>query len=106
MPTETYVVSSSGKASIVKDPEAMLDYSFDWTAWLASASSPTDVIASITPTVIGTGLVINSSAHNGSIATIWVSGGVAGETGTLECKILTTGGRTDERSVYLKIRER
>ena len=46
MSTETYVVTGTGadaKNTIVKDPNAVLDYTFDWSEWLDAI---TDTLAS------------------------------------------------------------
>lgn len=99
--SDTYVISASGAATILKDPEALLDYIFDWTAYLAAIS---DTLTAINFTV--TSGTIAASGFVGALATAWVSGGVAGTTITLTCHITTAGGRQDDRSVFLKIRER
>lgn len=101
MATETYAVDSAGRATIIKDPQAVLDYSFDWAAWLTLIS---DTIASASFTV--TSGAVNSSNVVGAVATAWVSGGVIGTVITLTCHIVTTGGRIDERSVFIKVKER
>jgi hypothetical protein len=103
--SETFVVGASGKPVITKDPNAVLDYIFDWTAWLVA-----DVIQTATPAIIDfatTGGVIDSSAiSGGNKVIVWVSGGIVGQTIGLRCRIATTGGRTDDRTVYLKVKER
>lgn len=98
---DTYVIDASGRASISKDPDAVLDYSFDWSAWLDAIP---DTIA--TAQCIGTGITVNQSSIVGKKVVAWVAGGTRGTTGILTCRITTNGGRTDDRSIYLKIRER
>jgi hypothetical protein len=85
-----------------KDPNAVLDYTFDWAPYLTPIG---DTIASVT-WVLSTGLTKVSQSNTSTSATAFVSGGVAGEKATLTCRIVTTGGRTDDRSVTLKIEER
>ena len=97
----TYELDSSGRATIDKDPAAVLDYSFNWTDYLAGL---TDVISSFT--VIAAGVTINSFSFSGATTTAWVSGGVVGEKVQVTFRIVTVGGRTDDRSIYLKIKER
>ena len=108
MATETFVISASGKASIVKDPNAVLDYTFDWTDWLASADEPDDTIASVVFAIAGSTATVGTVVNNGTTATAWVSGGAVGETAALSCKITTVNApaRVDERTVFIKIRER
>lgn len=104
--SDTYVVSSSGKAVIVKDDQAKLDYTFDWSQWLAPI---TDTIASAVATIHGDGIAtIGSPATQvGSTSvTIWVAGGTIGQQYQLECKITTAAGRIDERSIYINVKDR
>lgn len=82
-----------------KDPSATLDYEFDWSAWLLGVS---DTIASVVWVTTGT-LVKVSSSFTSLTATAFISGGTLGENETLTCRITTTGGRIDDRSVTLKI---
>lgn len=85
-----------------KDPDAKLDYLFDWTAWLLGVS---DSIASAS--FIGSaGLTIVSFSNTANTATAFVSGGAVGGTETLTCRIVTAGGRIDDRTVNLKITPR
>jgi hypothetical protein len=99
--TETYVVSA-GKAKIKKDPNATLDYSFNWAPWLAIV---TDTIASVT-WVKSVGLTIVSQSFTGTSATAFISGGVLGALESLTCRITTAGGRTEDRTIFLQIVER
>jgi len=83
-----------------KDPDAVLDYAIDWSRWLGS-----DTIQTSTWTV-PPGLTEVTSSHTTTTATIWLSGGTAGETYTVTNRIVTAGGRTDERSIYLRVEQR
>ena len=85
-----------------KDPNATLDYTFDWTAYLTPIA---DTIASVT-WVLGDGLTKVSQSNTTLTATAFISGGTVGENLQLTCRIVTTGGRTDDRSVTLKIVDR
>ena len=85
----------------LKDPSAVLDYVFDWTEWLAAA----ETITSHTVTV-PTGLTLESSTAASGIVTAWISGGTVGTTYRVECLIVTTAGRTDERSLWITVQER
>lgn len=98
MTTETFVADPLGRPTITKDPGARLDYSWDWTAWLAGAS---DAIKSVS--VTGVGCTVESSTFNAGIVTAWVSGGVEYVPASLTCQITTQSNRIDERTVYLKM---
>ncbi|WP_372570345.1 phage fiber-tail adaptor protein [Ruegeria jejuensis] len=80
-----------------KDPDAILDYYFDWSDEMTEYS---DSIAShsILPT---SGLAVDSSSHTANIVTVWLSGGIAGRTYRVTCRITTAGGRTDDRSMNI-----
>ena len=83
-----------------KDPDAVLDYLWDWTAWLDG-----DTITSAIATA-DAGLTVESSSNTTTAVTVWVSGGTAGETYSLTCTIDTAGGRTDERTSRIRVRAR
>ncbi len=88
----------------VKDPDATLDYEFDWSDWLTPLA---DTIASV-EFVLSDGLTSVSESHTTTTATIFVSGGVEDETETVTCRITTnsTPPRIDDRTLFLKISPR
>ena len=83
-----------------KDPEAVLDYQIDWENWLDEDTIATSVW------VASTGLTVDSDTETNTTATAIVSGGTAGSTYTLENKITTAGGLTDETTLYIVCVER
>src|SRR5512145_949464 len=102
--SDTYVVTGSGvdaKYTITKDPNAVLDYIFDWTLWLDGVS---DSISSVS-TVVDTGITCDSSIVSGKTVIVWISGGTAGTTYRVACRIVTTGSRIDDRSSFMKVKE-
>lgn len=84
-----------------KDPDAVLDYGFDWSDWLQTG----EVISASTWTV-DTGITEDSDEMSTSITKIWLSGGTVGETYTISNKIVTDQNRTDERSFEIFVEER
>ena len=103
MPTgDFWTLDDPAKPKGIKDPDATIDLPLDWSEWLADIS---DTHASHSIAVTG-GLVVDSSSYAAGIITVWVSGGTVGATATVRCRIVTTGGRTDDRTWYLKIKER
>ena len=104
--SETYVETGSGasaKYTITKDPDAVLDYIFDWSAWLAEI---VDTIASAEIVVAAEGVVCDSDSIVDDTVVAWISGGTAGATYRVTCRIVTAGWRTDDRSIFIKIAER
>ena len=86
--------------AFLKDPSAVLDYVFNWATWLGA-----DTIATHTVTA-ETGLTVDSSTATSTAVTAWLSGGTAGEDYTVTCRIVTTAGRTDERSIVIQVADR
>jgi len=98
--------------SFLKDPDAVLDYKFDWKAltngsgtsdWLQSA----ETISSHTIDA-DSGITVDSSALSdaNTSVTVWLSGGTAGTDYAVRCEIDTSASRTDERTMTIKCRER
>ena len=85
----------------LKDPSAVLDYLFDWTEWLATGETITD--HTITA---DTGITVDSSTEDDGKVTVWLSGGTAGINYKVACLITTTAGRTDERTMWIKVTDR
>ena len=85
----------------LKDPSAVLDYVFDWTEWLATGETITD--HTITA---DTGITVDSPTEDAGKVTVWLSGGTAGINYKVACLITTSAGRTDERTIWIKVVER
>lgn len=103
MTVDTYTISASGKASIIKDPNAVLDYSLDLTEWLGDTG---DLVTALVTEAEG--VTVESTSIQGAIVTAWVSGGVVGEAASVTFRFTTDSvpARTDDRTVHFKIRER
>lgn len=86
---------------IKKDPDAVLDYSMDWSAWLITGDS-----VSASDWIAETGITIDSETVNGDITTVWLSGGTEQQTYTVTNRITTDDGRIDDRSVEVYVTER
>jgi hypothetical protein len=84
----------------IKDPDAVLDYQVDWSSWL-----DTDTISTSVWTVPA-GITEDSESETTTAATIWVSGGTAGTDYDLVNEIVTAGGRTDNRTITIQVREK
>lgn len=103
-----------------KDPDEVLDYDVDWTfrlyneAELEAAQAqldagqdvtivPADTIATSTFT-LPTGIVANSSTNTTRVTKVWLSGGTDGQAYLIQNRIVTSGGRTMDQTVKLKIK--
>ena len=78
-----------------KDPDDVLDFTFDWSTWLAG-----DTISSDTVTV-ATGLTKDSDSNDTDSVTVWVSGGTNGQSYKVTSQIVTAGGRTKTASIII-----
>lgn len=98
-----------------KDPQAVLDYKFDWKALTNGFDADAtedyledlETIASHTVTAEA-GITVDSSSITDSATTVtaWLSGGTVGVHYTVTCQIVTSMARTDERSIIVKVEER
>jgi hypothetical protein len=87
-----------------KDPDEVVDYSLDWGGTsIKPGRSYGDVIMSSTWTV-PVGLVKNSDSFTATSTTIWLSSGTEGTTYKLNNRVVTSGGRTWDQTVKLKIK--
>lgn len=106
MSTQTYSEVGQPRPWITKDPGATLDYSIDLATegWLSSGES----VASYSVAV--SGVALESSSRSGGVITAWVSGGTAipGAIASITFEWVTDSvpARRDQRTIYLKIRER
>lgn len=85
--------------SKTKDPDAVLDYVIDWETYLDG-----DTIAT-SEWEVDDGITKDSDTNDTTTATIWLSGGTAGEDYEVTNRITTAGGRTDDRTIKIKIKE-
>ncbi len=84
-----------------KDPDATLDYVWDWTAWLADA----ETISTVT-WLVPDGIDEDSTSNTDTTATIWLSGGTLGSAYEITCRITTNQGRIDDRSKRIIVKSR
>lgn len=82
------------------DPDAVLDYAVDWSDWLATGETITTSTWTV-PT--GIEETTPPPSTDGSVATIWMTGGTAGTRYALTNHIVTSAGREDDRTIYLKV---
>jgi len=107
---ETFTISAAGKATISKDPSALLDYTFDWTDWLLLvADTILSQISSVENTAdCGVTISFSEITDANRKVVVWLAGGTIGKTATVRTRITTnsTPARVDDRTIYVKIRER
>jgi len=85
-----------------KDKNALLDYGWDWSAWLGA-----DVIASAQVAVEPNdgSLRVERTDLSPKMVVVWLSGGRVGEVYRVTCRVVTAEGRVDDRSFLLEVIE-
>ena len=88
--------------TFTKDPDAVLDYSVDWLLWLAG-----DQISS-SEWILEAGATIQkiTDTFTNSRTVVWLGGGDRGITYLVTNRIVTVGGRTDDRTISVKVEDR
>jgi len=107
---ETFIISAAGKSTISKDPNATLDYTFDWTDWLLLVADTIVSQVSSVENSADSGVTISFSEITDANrkVVVWLSGGTVGKTATVRTRITTNSSppRVDDRTIYVKIKER
>ena len=93
-------------ARYIKDPDAVLPYSIEWSSWVPDGETMSTAVWAIdspsTPT-----LEIDSSALASTLATVVLSGGTAGTTYIVRCRATTTpSAYVDDRSIVITVEDR
>lgn len=87
--------------ALTKDPDAVLDYVFDWSSWLAEG----ETILTHQATIESGDAVIDSTSQTTDTVVVWLSGGTIDTNVELRCRVTTTEGRIDDRTIVILIRE-
>lgn len=87
----------------VKDPQAILDYTFDWGPWLGSTDTITISTWVVESPIVSEG---GGESKTDTTTTLFVSGGVHGNNYDVTNSITTLGGRKTDRSIELRVRNR
>lgn len=103
---------SDGIQWLEKDPDAQLDFMFDWAGlehenWSDNWLQEGEIIVSHTVTV-PTGINLDSDAPtlDQKAVIVWLSGGTVCESYDVVCQIVTNLSRTDDRTMRVKVKER
>ncbi len=81
-----------------KDPEAVLDFEIDWSAWLGA-----DTIA-VSEWTVADGITREADTATTTSATIWLSGGTAGADYSATNRITTAAGRVTDCTLTILVR--
>jgi hypothetical protein len=91
---------------LLKDPDAVLDYSIDWGAeYLAADELIADSEWAVTPDEQG-GVRIVGSDFDATQSTVKAAGGIAGRLYRLVNRVTTANGRIDDRAIVIRVENR
>ena len=85
----------------IKDPNAALDFGFDWSQWLDSGEVISTYVLSV-----DSGLTKISDMNTSGSVIVWLSSGSPGYRYNVACKITTSSGRIDERTIKIDVKNR
>ena len=90
---------------LLKDPDAVLDYSIDWGAEYLCGDLLAESAWSVTPDE-PCGVLVVGSQFDATTGTVKAAGGVPGRIYRLVNEVITASGRTDSRSIMLRVEKR
>jgi hypothetical protein len=82
----------------VKDPDAAIDYSVDWSDWL-----PADERIESSTWILPAAITVVAEQATSTRATVIVQGGTSGEPYDLVNRIVTSGGKQEDRTITLVV---
>jgi hypothetical protein len=85
------------------DPSAVLDYTVDWAAWLATSET---ISASTWVVAAGITQTTPAPSFTTTTTTIWLTGGTVGTEYTITNHVTTNQGRQDDRSFTVVVASR
>jgi hypothetical protein len=90
-----------------KDPAAKLDFLFDWSAWLPSGDTISTSAWAIDTAPDGSLAIAGSPAPSNTTTTttVWLTGGTLGQRYVLRNRVVTVGGRTEDKSAAVVAEE-
>lgn len=89
--------------SLTHDPQARLDYQWDWTNWLASGETITSHTITVVPSAE---MLVDADTATSTKVTAWLKLGVPGRTYRVTCHIVTSQTREDDRQFVLTVKDR
>lgn len=84
-----------------KDPDSVLDWQWDYTDWLSTGDTVSSIVVEVPA-----GITKDSDTNDTTSATVWLSGGTAGNTYGVTVRATTAQGRTVDRTVNFVVAER
>jgi hypothetical protein len=92
-------------AIFVKDPGAMIDYAVAWTAGYLSGEQITESVWAVAPEMAD-GLAVVAGRIDAGKTVVTLSGGRLGQVYRVSNRIRLSDGRSDERTLVIRVEER
>jgi hypothetical protein len=86
--------------AFVKDPNSTIDFAVDWAEWLSSG----DTVSS-SSWEVPTGLTVSSASVANNVTRSFLTGGLAGVDYMITNRVTTQGGRIEDRSILVQVRQ-
>lgn len=90
---------------LLKDPDAVLDYSIDWGSQYLGGDALADSSWAVSPAEPG-GVTVVGSRFDLTSSTVQAGGGVSGRIYKLVNDVVLASGLTDSRSITLRVEKR
>lgn len=87
----------------IKDPDAVLDYTIDWSDYLQAGETIASSTWNVMPASTSASFQIDSMSKTSDTATVRVTGGSVGHIYRLVNQVVTSSTRTDDRSLTLRV---
>lgn len=103
---ETFDLTNPLKPTIIKDPNAVLDYTIDLTEWCDAAG---DTLSEAAPTTLTNGMLVERLDVLPRQIVVWARGGESGKLGSITIHFKGSGTptkREDDRTLYFRLKER
>lgn len=94
-------VDTDNLPSYTKDPDAVLDYHWNWKPYLSDGE-----IINTSTFFVSPGILVGVTASTTTDTTLWLSGGQIGKVYRCTNRIVTNQGRTEDRSINVRVRDR
>lgn len=91
-------------AETIKDPNATLDYTFEWADELRAPATLASATCLVSPNDGSLALV--QQANNSTAHTVRLTGGKRGKQYRVTSRMTDTAGRSDDRTLLVTIEER
>lgn len=90
---------------LLKDPQAVLDYTIDWGAEYLNGDQLTQSVWQVTPDEPA-GVAVLDSRFDEGLATVKAGGGIAGHIYRLTNEVSLGSGRIDQRTITVRVEQR